>query len=106
TRLRFQVFHRDGFTCQYCGQHPPEVILQVDHIVPVSKGGTDEIENLTTACVKCNAGKTNHDLSKVTPRLSKNSEEMTEKYEQLLEFYNYQKKFTDLKKLQIRDLQE
>ena len=36
--LRFEVFKRDSFTCQYCGRSAPEVVLEVDHIVPVSKG--------------------------------------------------------------------
>ena len=35
--LRFDVFNRDGFTCQYCGKKPPECILEVDHILPKSK---------------------------------------------------------------------
>lgn len=40
--LRFEVFKRDSFTCQYCGRSAPEVVLEVDHIVPVSKGGTND----------------------------------------------------------------
>lgn len=55
--LRFSVFKRDGFTCQYCGRKTPAVILEADHIVPVSAGGLDEIENLITACFDCNRGK-------------------------------------------------
>lgn len=38
---RFDIFKRDGFTCQYCGKQPPGVVLHVDHITPVSKGGTN-----------------------------------------------------------------
>lgn len=56
-RRRFEVFHRDGFTCRYCGRKPPEVVLEVDHIVAVANGGGDEIENLATACFDCNNGK-------------------------------------------------
>lgn len=56
-KTRFEVFKRDGFICQYCGRRPPEVILEADHIVPKSKGGTDIIENLITACYECNRGK-------------------------------------------------
>lgn len=55
--VRFEVFKRDKFTCQYCGESAPNVILEVDHIVPVSKGGTDEIMNLVTSCRDCNRGK-------------------------------------------------
>lgn len=56
-KLRFEIFKRDGFACQYCGAKAPEVRLHVDHIVPVAKGGEDEMSNLTTACVDCNHGK-------------------------------------------------
>ncbi len=56
-RLRFEVFKRDGYTCQYCGASAPETVIQVDHIVPVSLGGRDEPANLLTACVACNSGK-------------------------------------------------
>jgi hypothetical protein len=56
-RTRFEVFKRDRFTCSYCGKHPPEVLLEVDHIHPIAAGGSDELDNLTTACVDCNRGK-------------------------------------------------
>lgn len=56
-RARFSVFERDGFTCQYCGRMPPEVVLHVDHIIPVFEGGTNDPENLTTSCDSCNLGK-------------------------------------------------
>jgi hypothetical protein len=56
-RSRFEVFKRDNFTCQYCGAHPPMVILHCDHITPVCEGGGNEIENLITACQSCNLGK-------------------------------------------------
>lgn len=61
--VRFEVFKRDKFTCQYCGASAPDVILEVDHIKPVSKGGTNDIMNLVTACKACNSGKTNRELS-------------------------------------------
>jgi len=56
-KLRFEVFKRDGFTCQYCGGHPPLVSLEVDHVDPVAKGGTNAIDNLITSCEECNRGK-------------------------------------------------
>lgn len=56
-RTRFEVFKRDGFKCQYCGGAAPEVLLHVDHIQPVAKGGGRDLLNLITACVDCNAGK-------------------------------------------------
>lgn len=55
--VRFEVFKRDRFTCQYCGAKAPEVVLHADHINPVAKGGTNEILNLVTACAACNGGK-------------------------------------------------
>lgn len=54
---RFQVFTRDRFTCQYCSRAAPEVVLHVDHYIPVSAGGPDDFWNLLTACQDCNAGK-------------------------------------------------
>jgi hypothetical protein len=56
-RVRFEVFKRDSFACQYCGRSAPEVILELDHINPVSGGGGNDIMNLVTACEGCNAGK-------------------------------------------------
>lgn len=55
--LRFAVLRRDGFTCQYCGARPPTVELVIDHVTPVSSGGTNEPGNLLTACEPCNQGK-------------------------------------------------
>lgn len=56
-KIRFEVFKRDKFTCQYCGRSAPDVVLHVDHIHPVSKGGTNDIVNLITSCRDCNLGK-------------------------------------------------
>ncbi len=55
--IRFRVLMRDGFVCRYCGARPPEAQLEVDHILPRARGGTDDIENLATACYECNHGK-------------------------------------------------
>lgn len=56
-KLRFEVFKRDNFSCQYCGKAAPDVILHVDHINPVAGGGENDILNLITACQDCNLGK-------------------------------------------------
>jgi hypothetical protein len=66
--IRFEVFTRDGFTCQYCGRRPPTVVLEVDHIHPRSKGGTDDSLNLITACFACNRGKRAKTLTQIAPR--------------------------------------
>lgn len=64
-KTRFEVFKRDRFTCRYCGKASPEVVLEVDHIVPKSKGGTDDPMNLATSCWECNRGKASVPLNEV-----------------------------------------
>jgi len=56
-RLRYSIMKRDNFMCVLCGRRPPEVELHVDHIKPVSKGGTNDESNLRTLCADCNRGK-------------------------------------------------
>lgn len=55
--LRFDVLSRDGFTCQYCGKSAPDVELEIDHVVPVARGGGNDKANLIVACDVCNSGK-------------------------------------------------
>lgn len=57
-RLRYEIFKRDQHKCRYCGNGPPDVVLTIDHVVPVSLGGSDDPTNLVTACRGCNGGKT------------------------------------------------
>lgn len=64
-KLRFDVLNRDNFTCKYCGKSAPSVKLEVDHIVPRSKGGKSTIENLTTSCSDCNQGKSDMLINQV-----------------------------------------
>lgn len=54
-RLLAIVFKRDNYTCAYCGEIGKK--FEGDHIIPISKGGTNELSNLTTACRKCNRQK-------------------------------------------------
>ena len=56
-KVRFEVFKRDGFKCQYCGRSAPDVVLHVDHINPKSRGGKNDLVNLITSCADCNLGK-------------------------------------------------
>ena len=57
-KLRYQVLSRDKSTCQLCGKVAGDgVDLHVDHILPWSKGGKDELDNLRTLCSACNLGK-------------------------------------------------
>lgn len=56
-RLRHEIFRRDNNTCQHCGATAPGVHLVIDHVVPVTLGGSDEPSNLQTLCDPCNSGK-------------------------------------------------
>ena len=58
-KLRYEILKRDRNTCKGCGARAPDVELEVDHIVPVSRGGSDEPSNLKTLCKGCNIGKGN-----------------------------------------------
>jgi 5-methylcytosine-specific restriction endonuclease McrA len=51
---RQNIFKRDGHACQYCGTHKD---LTIDHLIPRSKGGKSNWNNLVTACKRCNARK-------------------------------------------------
>lgn len=53
-RLRETVFERDGRECTYCGATDD---LAVDHVVPLARGGTNDLGNLTPACRPCNSSK-------------------------------------------------
>jgi hypothetical protein len=52
---RLQILERDSYTCQYCGDEANHV----DHIVPISRGGTNDPENLVASCSSCNHRKGN-----------------------------------------------
>ena len=56
-KLKHQVWRRDNFTCLFCGKTNIEVDLEVDHRIPVSKGGATIISNLQTLCITCNRKK-------------------------------------------------
>ena len=55
--LRQQVLERDNYTCQYCGQQGGKI--HCDHVIPVARGGTNDLSNLVTACERCNLSKNN-----------------------------------------------
>ena len=58
--IRYNVLKRDNFSCQICGITAKDgAKLQVDHIIPVSKGGKTVMSNLQTLCERCNIGKSN-----------------------------------------------
>lgn len=64
--VRIRVMKRDRFTCTYCGASGTNSELETDHIIPVSKGGSHHISNLTTACRACNQKKSDGTLPVTT----------------------------------------
>ncbi len=54
---RFNVYARDDNTCQYCGRRQPRSELNLDHVVPRSRGGATSWENVVCSCVPCNLRK-------------------------------------------------
>ncbi|MBP8286609.1 MAG: HNH endonuclease [Rhodoferax sp.] len=98
--LRFEVFKRDSFTCQYCGGKAQEVLLHVDHIEPVSKGGANDLLNLITSCEPCNAGKSDRRLDDNTAMEKKRSqlEQLQARKEQLELMMQWQKGLLQLER--------
>lgn len=71
-RIKFSrqnVLARDKFSCQYCGAHGRDVVLTFDHVIPRSRGGRTEWENIVMACQTCNARKANLTLKEAGMRL-------------------------------------
>ena len=114
-KIRFEVFKRDNFTCQYCGRKAPEIVLNVDHIEPVAKGGTNDIYNLVTSCFECNNGKRDkrlndnsilekqHDELVLLNERKKQLEQMMQWKRELLEF---DKQKTEMVSDYIQDILE
>lgn len=60
SKLRHEILARDGYVCKNCGasqQKEPNLLLEVDHIIPISKGGMTSTDNLQTLCWRCNRTK-------------------------------------------------
>ena len=96
--VRFEVFKRDSFKCQYCGKSAPDVVLEVDHIIPVSKGGDNDISNLITACFDCNRGKRDKKLTdKQSAKLQKEElDKLNARREQLEMIAEWRKELLNL----------
>lgn len=88
-RQRFNIFKRDRFTCQYCGRTPPTVVLVIDHILPVSQGGGEEITNKITSCETCNQGKADGLLTDVPQAVESQLAASLERQEQLSEYNKF-----------------
>lgn len=102
-KLRFEVFKRDKFSCQYCGRSAPDVVLEVDHIKPVSKAGDDDMLNLITSCRDCNAGKGACELSDegAVAKRRAQLEDLQERREQIEMMLEWQSGLEDLTKTQV-----
>ena len=97
-KTRFEVFKRDSFKCQYCGESAPDVILHVDHINPVASGGDNVITNLITSCLICNLGKGARKLSDSSAVLKqkKQLDDLNERRQQLEMMMEWRSHLLDL----------
>lgn len=107
-RLRFEVFKRDSFTCQYCGKSAPDVVLHIDHIVPVKEGGKNDITNLVCSCESCNMGKGAIKLSddSAVKKEKKQLDELNEKREQLELMMKWKKELLTMDDKQFKFISE
>ena len=103
-KKRFEVFKRDNFTCQYCSAKPPTTPLEVDHIVPVCKGGVNDIENLITACFDCNRGKGGMELNNIPDTLVVKMDRMLLAKKQYKQYQNLLKKQKQIIDLEINQV--
>lgn len=107
-KIRFEIFKRDNFTCQYCGRMAPDVVLEVDHINPVANGGDNDIMNLVTACFDCNRGKGKKKLSQ-NDEIKKQQEQLKElnkKREQLQMMLEWKKELMNYEAEQLQELED
>ena len=58
--VRKYVLQRNDYQCQSCGKRDKETQLNIDHIVPLAKGGSNDISNLQVLCRRCNSQKKHH----------------------------------------------
>lgn len=107
-KLRFEVFKRDSFTCQYCGSKAPDVILEVDHINPVNSGGKNDIMNLITSCFDCNRGKGKRELSdnQILKQQQEQLKEINTKREQLKLMLKWKQELSNFEDEQVDQLED
>lgn len=104
--VRFEIFKRDAFTCQYCGKTAPNVILECDHIIPVAEGGTNDTFNLITSCIDCNRGKGKRMLTdtQTVDRQRKHLAELNEMREQTEMMIEWRKELMELETHQSNEI--
>lgn len=102
-KTRFEVFKRDKFTCQYCGGRAPDVILHVDHVMPIAQGGSNDLLNLVTSCSDCNLGKGARKLSddSMIEKQRRHMEQHAEREEQILMMLEWKKSLVRIDDTQI-----
>ena len=105
-KLRFEVFKRDNFTCQYCGRMAPDVILEVDHIKPVCKGGENDILNLITSCKDCNRGKGKSKLCEndVLKKSRENLKEISIRNQQIEMMMKWKEELSSIEDYQVYEI--
>jgi 5-methylcytosine-specific restriction endonuclease McrA len=59
----------DKAICFWCGKNVPKTKRRLDHIIPLTKGGPDAVENLCCSCVRCNSSKADKLPSEFSPQL-------------------------------------
>ena len=107
-KVRFEVFKRDRFTCQYCGRMAPDIILEIDHIIPVAAGGTNDLLNLVTSCKDCNRGKGKRKLSDASSVRMQQAQlkELAKKREQLTMLLQWQKELSKFKNEMVTEIEK
>lgn len=102
-KVRFEVFKRDAFKCQYCGRSAPDVILEVDHIVPVAEGGKNDLLNLITSCRECNRGKSKRNLAdtSIIEKQKKQLDELNEMREQTEMMVEWKRGLMEIEETQV-----
>lgn len=105
-KIRFEIFKRDSFTCQYCGQEAPKVVLNIDHINPVKNGGNNNILNLITSCFGCNNGKRARllDDNHVIEKQKKSLNELQERRNQIEMVAQWREDLLDVNDLKVNKL--
>ena len=71
-RIKFtrkNIYRRDNNTCQYCGRKLPTEQLNLDHVVPLSRGGKNTWDNVVCSCIECNMRKGNRTLAEAGMKL-------------------------------------
>ena len=68
---RSNIYNRDGYCCQYCGERFSKDDLNLDHVIPRDHGGESNWENIVCSCIECNTRKANRTPAQAGMRLIK-----------------------------------